>query len=170
MLHPTLVTKGLQGDRWRSQGREQGIQLRGRKGDSIHLQASMALSQPYLGSSQGHRRTQTPLSHTQGSGHLVRREQNKGIISIHSFSTSQSPQMSLQTSLRVGVARAHPCMEQCILAHKTTLRQPLWTSNGFGNERDDGATTSQAAPHPADGAGVPCFGRGGSGMGAQMSP
>lgn len=170
MPHPTLVTKGLQWGRWRSQGREQEIQLRRGKGDSTQLQTPMALSQPYLGSSQGHRRTQTPPFRTQGSGHLARREQNKGTISIHTSSSSQSPQTRLQTGLRLGAARGYPCMGQCILAPKTILRQPLCINNGFGNKRDDGATTSQAAPHPADGAGVPCFGGGGSGMGAQLSP
>lgn len=40
------------------------------------------VSRPYLGSSRGRRRTRTPPSRTQGSGHLAGREQSKGTIPI----------------------------------------------------------------------------------------
>lgn len=61
-------------------------------------------------------------------------------------------------------------MGQCISAPKTTLRQPLRIGTGFSNEGDEAATSPQAALHPANGEGVPCFVRDGFGVGAQTSP
>lgn len=59
------------------------MELGSGKGASFQLRTPTVVNQTYLGSSQGRRRTQTPPSRTQGSGHLKGREQSKGIISIH---------------------------------------------------------------------------------------
>lgn len=52
-------------------------------------------------------------------------------------------------------------MGQYISASKTALGQPLHISTDFGYEGHDTAIHPQAAANPADGAGVPCFVRGG---------
>lgn len=138
--------------RGRLQGRQQGTELVSGKGASIQLQTPLTVRQPYLGSSQGHRRTRTPPSHTQGNGHLGRKEQRGRLY----LSLQWHPDSHPKYASRPVAGSGYPITGQHMSAPKSTPRQPLC----IGNRGSDTATSPQAAPTPC-GWRVPCSIRGG---------